>query len=63
MFEQTQRDLDDMICVGHFFSASVDDLFDQFDENAITEAGKAFRTQYGIGSGIADQSRPYATAH
>lgn len=51
VFEQTQRDLDDMICVGHFFSASVDDLFDQFDQSAITEAGKAFRTQYGIGSG------------
>ena len=43
----------------HFFSASVDDLFDQFDENAITEAGKAFRTQYGIGSGsLGDRIRP-----
>ena len=51
VFEQTQRDLDDMICVGHFFSASVDDLFDQFDQSAITEAGKEFRKTYGIGSG------------
>lgn len=51
VYEQTVAKLDDMICVGHFFSASVDDLFDQFDENAITEAGKAFRKTYGIGSG------------
>lgn len=61
VFEQTQRSLDDMICVGHFFSASVDDLFDQFDQSAITEAGKAFRDKYGINSG-ADAEQTNATA-
>jgi hypothetical protein len=51
VYEQVIPCLDDMDCVGHFFSASVDDLFDQFDQSAITPAGELFRATYGIGSG------------
>lgn len=50
VFETNQPTLDDSIVVGDFVSMATDDLFDLFDPNDITEAGRVFMKQYGVGS-------------
>lgn len=55
VFEQTQRDIAAMACVGHFLALPMDDLFEQFDQGAITEAGKKFRDTYGSNTSSPDE--------
>lgn len=55
VFDVTRPSLDECVrvgsVVGRFFRLSVDDLFDRFNPQHVTAAGKAYKEQYGLATG------------
>ena len=55
VFDLTRASLDAAVqagsVVGRFYRMAVDDLFDEFDPANLTEAGRAYRQQYGRATG------------